>query len=147
MEVHFFKKEAENGGTPCTGEATEEEVCNTQGCPVDCKWNIFGEWSSCSQSCGEGEKSRSRTKQISAANGGSQCLGSSTETQICNLGNCPINCEWSDFGDWSDCSKSCGGGEKSRTRFELKQAEHGGAACAGSNNDVTSKITIYSKRF
>ena len=121
--------EASNGGTQCNGESTETESCNAHNCPIDCKWNVFGEWSLCSKSCGEGEKSRLRSKQNLAKNGGKDCVGSTTEIQACNLGNCPINCEWGHFGEWSACSKSCGGGEKSRVRSELKQAENGGAPC------------------
>ena len=40
-----------------------------------------------------------------------------------------MNCEWSDFGEWSECSKSCGGGEKSSNRIVIKPAQYGGKEC------------------
>merc|ERR1711871_1103240 len=33
------------------------------------------------------------------------------------------------FGDYTDCSKGCGGGQKSRTFHVTTPAEHGGAQC------------------
>lgn len=130
-------KEAKNGGTPCVGDSKETESCNSHGCPIDCKWSSFGEWSSCSKTCGDGYQSRQRSKLISAENGGRDCEGSSNDKQSCNLRNCPIDCEWGEYSDWSMCTKSCGGGEKSRTRKKLIQAENGGAACEGDSTEVT----------
>ena len=72
-------REAENGGAPCAGDAIETESCNTQMCPVDCEWGIYGVWSSCSKSCGSGVKSRSRSKVQEAENGGSPCVGNAEE--------------------------------------------------------------------
>ena len=56
---------------------------------VDCEWNEFGEWTSCSKSCGGGEKTRIRTIKTTEQHGGSSCLGELTETQLCNVDSCP----------------------------------------------------------
>ena len=55
---------------------------------VNCKWSNWRSYSSCSKTCGGGTQSRSRSKTINEANGGS-CPGSSTMTRDCNTQNCP----------------------------------------------------------
>ncbi len=42
-----------------------------------------------------------------------------------------VNCEWSRFSDWGECSVSCGGGIQQRRREVLVQAENGGRRCVG----------------
>ena len=56
---------------------------------VDCVWGAYGEWSSCSATCGGGERTRSRTEDTAAANGGAVCSGSAIETESCNSALCP----------------------------------------------------------
>ena len=127
---------ASNGGQECEGEATESEACNTGGCPVNCQWGSYGDWSSCSVSCGGGEKSRTRPVVTPASNGGQDCEGESTEYEACNTGACPVNCQWGSYGDWSSCSVSCGGGEKSRTRTVVTAASNGGHICVGNATET-----------
>jgi len=40
-----------------------------------------------------------------------------------------VDCEWSSWGSFSDCSKSCGKGEQTRTRDIKTEAENGGKPC------------------
>ena len=56
---------------------------------VDCEWDNFGEWNSCSKSCGGGDKTRTRTVKAIEQNGRNPCLGESNETQSCNVDACP----------------------------------------------------------
>ena len=49
-----------------------------------------------------------------------------------------MHCAWSDWGKWSRCSKSCGGGSQQRTRKVAKYAQHGGRICSGSKWDSQS---------
>ena len=49
-----------------------------------------------------------------------------------------MNCEWSDFGEWSECSKSCGGGEKTSNRSVIKPALNGGKDCEGEDIQIES---------
>merc|ERR1711981_622977 len=46
------------------------------------------------------------------------------------MGECPVHCEWN---DWTigECSRSCGGGERTNTRDKKVSAEHGGDECEG----------------
>ena len=73
---------------------------------VNCKWSNWGSYSSCSKTCGGGTQSRSRSKTIIEANGGS-CPGSSTMTKDCNTQNCPSKfLFWLCFTDlftWKKC--------------------------------------------
>ena len=49
-----------------------------------------------------------------------------------------VDCEWSDFGEWSECSKSCGGGEKTSNRSVVKSALYGGKECEGKEIQIGS---------
>ena len=109
---------ASNGGLACEGVATETEDCNTERCPVNCEWGNYDPWSSCSRTCGGGKRSRTRQEATPASNGGLACEGYASETEDCNTEGCPVNCEWGYYDSWSSCSKTCGGGERSRTRQE-----------------------------
>ena len=54
---------------------------------IDCEWN---EWQTggCTTSCGKGYRTKSRTKKVEEANGGT-CDGEGTEHELCNSGPCP----------------------------------------------------------
>ena len=47
------------------------------------------------------------------------------------------NCEWSAWSEWSACTKSCDGGDKTRTRSKTSNEAHGGICCGESSE--TSK--------
>ena len=47
-----------------------------------------------------------------------------------------VDCEWSDWGPWSPCSKSCGEpfeGLITKYRHIATKAQHGGIECKGKN--------------
>ena len=56
---------------------------------VDCKWSQYGHWSSCSTSCGEGIKTKSRSVIQNAMNGGKECPGANEMVDACKLELCP----------------------------------------------------------
>ena len=56
---------------------------------VDCMWGEYGEWSTCSATCGGGTNTRTRPEATPASNGGAPCTGSATETGQCNPDACP----------------------------------------------------------
>lgn len=46
--------------------------------------------------------------------------------------SCPTDGDWSDFGNWSDCSAACGGGSQKRTRScSNPTPANGGSNCVG----------------
>lgn len=55
-------------------------------------WSDWEEWGTCSLTCGDGTKMRSRTCDNPApSNGGADCAGDADDTQACNDGACPGN--------------------------------------------------------
>jgi hypothetical protein len=55
-------------------------------------WGIWSAWASCSATCGGGTQTRSRVCDSPAPlYGGSDCVGSGVESQICNNVQCPVS--------------------------------------------------------
>ena len=101
-------------------------------------WTDFEEWSVCSKKCDTGTQTRKRfcTNPI-PENGGNDCEGNSTVTQECNPHGCPVNGAWTDFGEWSPCSKKCGTGNQIRNRLCANPIPgYGGNDCSGSDTEA-----------
>ena len=126
----------QNGGKDCIGEATETVSCNDDPCPVDGVWGEWSPLSTCSVACGPGFKTRTRICD-GPYFGGEPCDGVGMESYACEGTNCSIDGYWLPWGSWSDCSQSCGGGLKSRTR-QCHQPENGGEPCVGSSYETAS---------
>ncbi|CAH1773733.1 unnamed protein product [Owenia fusiformis] len=129
-----------NGGDDCAGDSIRIEECSTEACPdpID---GVWGEWSAyeCSTTCGGGVLGRSRNCDSPAPqHGGLACPGEDFETtDECNTENCPIDGNWGGYGPWSDCTVTCGGGKKWRTRTcDDPAPAYGGADCTGSSNNT-----------
>lgn len=120
-------KPAANGGTACPA-LTETQPCNTQKCPVDCVTSNWSAWDACTKTCGGGKQTRTRSVVTPAANGGKEC-GSLSETQDCNTQACPVDCVTSNWTIVDACTKSCGGGKQTRTRYVITPAANGGKEC------------------
>ena len=121
-------------GAQCPTNLEEEEPCVVGECRVDGGWSEWSRWGYCSESCGSGLRSRSRTCTNPAPQfGGSDCVGANLESKECYLKVCPpVDGGWSAWSRWSVCSKSCGWGEQRRTRScSRPRAEHGGMECSG----------------
>jgi hypothetical protein len=109
----------------------ESAACNTHFCPVHCKMSAFKGWSACSASCGTGVQARSREVLIDAQFEGTPCPGL-RETQSCDAGNCPLDCEVSSWEDWTACPQTCENGSglpQVRHRSVTRKAQHGGTVC------------------
>lgn len=59
---------------------------------------------------------------------GNNCSGEARDLQKCNEEACTKDCEFMDWQDWSECSMSCGIGNRSRTR-EIDAEVNGGTPC------------------
>jgi hypothetical protein len=106
---------------------TESKECNEQQCPTNCVMSSWQVSATCSQSCGGGTKSYTRTEMSPATFGG--LCGSLTKTVACNSHECPVDCVAGTFDNWSTCSKTCGGGMMRRTKPVLVAAAFGGQQC------------------
>eukprot|EP00435_Cladocopium_sp_Y103_P018627 s4452_g4.t1 len=129
----------------------ETRTCNPDPCPIDCSWEPYGPWGECSKTCGGGEQTRTRAFATAAAHGGAACTGEAEETKECNEQACPIDCKFTDWSEWGECSKTCRssmlfGSRKQRTREIETEAAHGGAECVGSTNQGSSCPVPYCSR-
>ncbi|BFY99186.1 hypothetical protein BsWGS_02226 [Bradybaena similaris] len=94
------------------------KTCNEEPCPP--KWSV-GQWSDCSQTCGEGHRTRlvacwqltGDSEHIVLDD--SECSEEKPPSdRECRLEDCPP--EWHTF-EWTECVPSCGPGEKTRRVF------------------------------
>uniref|UniRef100_A0A670JB27 ADAM metallopeptidase with thrombospondin type 1 motif 9 n=1 Tax=Podarcis muralis TaxID=64176 RepID=A0A670JB27_PODMU len=92
----------------------DREQCNMQDCLRDTAWNT-GPWSSCSVSCGRGQKYREvyclSKDGTHLENNLCKHLAKPNVQRKCRGGRCP---KWK-TGDWGQCSVSCGRGVQQRS--------------------------------
>ena len=66
---------------------------------------------------------------------GGSCRGNPPECLHCNLAlDCNKQGEWESWGPWGHCSKTCGRGTKTRTRY-CTNPLYGGKNCVGEKMD------------
>ncbi|XP_069497466.1 hemicentin-1 isoform X2 [Ambystoma mexicanum] len=97
------------------------------------------EWQACSVTCDLGVQKRSRRcNNPLPANGGRHCQGPDVESRSCQNKPCPVDGDWSDWSPWEECSRTCGHGNRTRTRTcSNPPAQHGGRPCDGRAMEVT----------
>merc|ERR1712142_178923 len=94
---------------------------------VDSKWTPYGDFGACSVSCGVGTQTRTRSC-IKTDPCGAPCTGITKETRGC--GKPIVDGKYTEFGEWSECSVSCGEGTQTRTRTCIKD-DPCGKDCVG----------------
>ena len=145
-------KEADLANPKCIpDDHTRTEFCNTNGCPINGYFSEWTEWTPSDSVCGNiCTKPNQKPLQTRARwcndpeNGGNPCPSSQprSEERNCQTSKpCPVDCEWKQWGRWSDCTKSCGPGTKERGRskkvFNANTTDcrvgpcHGGLECEG----------------
>ena len=95
---------------------SQSKVCNKKKCPIDCAVSPWAGWAKCSKTCGGGKQTTTRKVTRKAKYGGKKCPALK-KSQKCHTKPCPVNCKMGAWGSWAACSKSCGGGTKSRKRW------------------------------
>ncbi|XP_075925783.1 A disintegrin and metalloproteinase with thrombospondin motifs 18-like [Petromyzon marinus] len=105
--------------------ATTTHTCNHNPCPAS--WSA-GEWSACSVKCGGGQQTRAVACVRAGASGtlpadDSACPAPApAKTRACNPQDCPP--AWV-MGSWSQCSKPCGRGVRTRA-VQCRSSGRGG---------------------
>ncbi|CAH2281689.1 SCO-spondin [Pelobates cultripes] len=103
---------------------------------VNGSWSEWTPWSECSAMCGGGFKNRYRFCSEPSGTG-LPCEGPDREEFPCNLELCPEAGNWSEWGSWSVCTKSCGEGVRIRTRSCNNPSPLGdGDYCEGPKEDT-----------
>ena len=118
----------------CVGEPEAEEECNTQQCPV---WTDWTEWTSCTATCGGGKQKRNRDCILPDSRS-YLCTGEDSEERECNSNDCP---DWTAWTKWSPCTKSCGGG--TRTKLRECVLTRGGLQCTGIKISLKNKHRLH----
>jgi hemicentin len=80
-------KTEQNGYGMCPGSGIDTGSCNAGPCPVDCSFNEWGEWDSCTAECGGGEKEKRRSMNP-AKGGGKKCVQETKWSMPCNMDQC-----------------------------------------------------------
>merc|ERR1719401_2200975 len=94
-----------DGGLACSGSRHETDNCAKAICPVDCRWGAWTQWNSCGATCGGGDSLRQRFAVLVESFGGTACSGQTLERRRCNKQDCPVDCVWKGWGEWSQCTK------------------------------------------
>ncbi|XP_069121896.1 semaphorin-5A-like isoform X2 [Argopecten irradians] len=125
------------GGTECPGQNVEVVNCTMHG-----QWTDWTEWSVCSITCGF---NGTRTRQRYCSNpppkyGGNPCVGSTTDEGYCpgnpSCPEPPIDGDWAQWTEWSECSARCNGGIQSRRRAcSSPEPQRGGSPCEGNTDE------------
>eukprot|EP00929_Paragymnodinium_shiwhaense_P006556 TRINITY_DN11019_c0_g1_i2.p1 TRINITY_DN11019_c0_g1~~TRINITY_DN11019_c0_g1_i2.p1 ORF type:complete len:1664 (-),score=325.03 TRINITY_DN11019_c0_g1_i2:136-5127(-) len=118
------------GGLPCEGRLGETKRCETRcESKKDCVFADWSDWSSCNATA-VFQRERSRDIATASAGGGAECLGSLLETEVCGAlgqrGAQSSECQLSEWVPWTQCSRTCGGGQQ--TRFRTIEPQAKGAA-------------------
>jgi len=100
--------------------------------PQESSWSSWSPYSSCTVTCGGGTQSRTR-----ACTPEGECQGEGREERECSTDPCAVPGGWSLWGEWSPCTASCGGGNKTRVRECSDPAPaNGGEDCEGENTEA-----------
>ncbi|CAE7616671.1 SPON1 [Symbiodinium sp. CCMP2456] len=123
----IFRMNSE-GGAPCSGvkeETMQMDKYFDSDCLMgnrDCEWSPWTDWSHCGcDVCGEDRKAQTvRVRHIAnqALGTGKACAGKFNMTKTCGF-EMPVQCSLSEWGQWTRCSATCGGG----VRASLPRAE------------------------
>ncbi|XP_037127186.1 semaphorin-5B-like isoform X2 [Syngnathus acus] len=126
-----------DGSGTCQTESLVDDLVKSGGRtlsqPKDTYWSSWETWSTCSQQCSRGFRTRRRGCSTAEGKiGPSACIGSPVDYQDCNMQPCQVSGAWSCWSTWTQCTVSCGGGHFQRTRScDNPPPANGGGICIG----------------
>ncbi|CAL1678080.1 unnamed protein product [Lasius platythorax] len=111
-------------------EKTCDDAGDTLADAEACKVTSWGEWSTCSVTCGRGTQLRQRHFRDEAAANANKCNTPLTDRRPCYNAQSPYctgngrhdglldseKCELTTWSSWSSCSSTCGEGSRTRSR-------------------------------
>lgn len=149
VRTRAYTAQPHAGGAPCNFEFTrDKETCSATPCPMDCTFGDWQEWGPCSASCGTGARKRVKAFAVSfidgkGKHGGKDCGTPPSENWKTCSGTdgaqskpCPVHCVWGTWSEWDACTKTCGGGQRKRSRGYAVHEEHGGVPCRWKAHEV-----------
>lgn len=128
----------QNGGQNCENPTStiETKDCLIMECPIHGYWSDWSNWYPCSVTCGSGG---AQYRQRICNNprpqfGGNKCEGMDSDKQPCSndlVPNCPLDGALGPWTEWSQCTKTCGGGTQRRVKnCDNPRPQFGGKVCA-----------------
>uniref|UniRef100_A0A8C9VHG3 Subcommissural organ spondin n=1 Tax=Scleropages formosus TaxID=113540 RepID=A0A8C9VHG3_SCLFO len=104
---------------------------------VDGNWSAWTPWSECAVSCGPGLRSRYRFCSNPTRSGtGLPCIGPDRQDELCV--QAPCDGGWGEWTAWTECTKSCGGGVRSRRReCDSPTPQGDGDYCEGRSTEIS----------
>jgi len=125
-----IKAHAVHGGASCVGDLKELAEC-AKPAVKDCIMSQWSEYSPCSVECGPGQKTRTRDVTQEATPTGQYCDGDLVDTAPCEEKPCEasVDCLWEQWAQWSACTCSCGGGQRTRDRVIKHSPKGDGRLC------------------
>lgn len=95
---------------------------------TDCEVTPWHDDGTCNVTCGGGSRRLVR-EVLRAADGGMSCPSMLATTTTCNMQPCPTDCAIGEWGNWTNCSNLCDGGQRSRRRTVQTFPFGGGKPC------------------
>ncbi|CAD7968236.1 unnamed protein product [Amoebophrya sp. A25] len=113
-----------------------------KGLPQDCEVSEWeGNQADCTAHCAVGSSAKRMaffyaTREVVASNNelGMQCPNEMKRKMACPSSACAVDCEVSDWSEWSECSAHCGPGVRHRIRHVLREAAAGGKQCPSTSD-------------
>lgn len=143
--VRNITRHPDPGCGPCDArEKVHTDPCNVMPCSdedlcIDGQWNDWQDWATCSTSCEGGETYRTRSMRRENTACGKPAEGLAREEGAC-MKDVPCtpteDCQFGEWGPWSDCSASCAGVKKRSRTVAIHGRGKDGKFCEGSLNET-----------